>query len=76
MCGRRWVLLGATTWMELGESRAAEEVSRSVGVQGMATGQAGPMGSQRTPRTGPEGSGPLYRGPVTAEEEPGRAGRV
>ena len=24
---------GATTWMELGESRAAEEVSRSMGVR-------------------------------------------
>ena len=68
--------LGATTWMELGESRAAEEVSRSMGVQGMAGGQASPKGSQRTPRTGPEGSSPLYRGTATAEEGPGRSGRV
>ena len=68
--------VGATTWMELGESRAAEEVSRSMGVQGMARGQASPKGSQRTPRTGPEGSSPLYRGTATAEEGPGRSGRV
>ena len=68
--------VGATTWMELGESRAAEEVSRSMGVQGMARGQASPKGSQRTPRTGPEGSSPLYRGTATAEDGPGRAGRV
>ena len=68
---------GATTWMELGgKSRAAGNVSKSLGVQGMATGQASPMGSQRTPRTGPEGSSPLYRGTATAEEGPGRAGRV
>ena len=57
-------------------TRAAEEVSRSMGVQGMARGQASPKGSQRTPRTGPEGSSPLYRGTATAEEGPGRAGRV
>ena len=31
-------------------TRAAEEVSRSMGVQGMARGQASPKGSQRTPR--------------------------
>ena len=69
--------VGATTWMELGgKSRAAGNVSKSLGVQGMATGQASPMGSQRTPRTGPEGSSPLYRGTATAEEGPGRAGRV
>ena len=68
--------VGATTWMELGESRAAEEVSRSMGVQGMARGQASPKGSQRTPRTGPEGSSPLYRGTATAEGGPGRSGRV
>ena len=59
-----------------GKSRAAEEVSRSLGVQGMATSQASPKGSQRTPRTGPEGSSPLYRGTATAEEGPGGSGRV
>ena len=67
---------GATTWMELGESRATGNASMPLGVQGMAAGQASSLWDQRTPRTGPEGSSPLYRGPATAEEGPGRAGRV
>ena len=46
--------VGATTWMELGESRATGEVSKPLGVQGMAAGQASSLWDQRTPRTGPE----------------------
>ena len=68
--------VGATTWMELGESRATGNVSKPLGVQGMAAGQASSLWDQRTPRTGPEGSSPLYRGAATAEEGPGRSGRV
>ena len=64
--------VGATTYMD----GARGEVNRSLGVQGMATGQTSPMGSQRTPRTGPEGSSPLYRGTATAEEGPGGSGPV
>ena len=68
--GRVWCVVIDTrerphTWMELGESRAiyTGDVSKPLGVQGMAAGQASSLWDQRTPRKGPEGStgSRLYR---------------